>query len=59
MSTRTTVWLQACTIQAMSEAGKYAATALAAFLFASPEFQPDFVEAKQELREALKLPALP
>jgi acid phosphatase (class A) len=41
------------------EAGKYAGTALAAFLFASPEFQPDYAEAKKELREALKLPALP
>ena len=37
------------------EAGKLAGTALAAFLFASPAFQKDFVEAKQELRAALKL----
>jgi acid phosphatase (class A) len=38
------------------EAGKHAGTALAAFLFASPAFQPDYAEAKQELRAALKLP---
>jgi acid phosphatase (class A) len=38
------------------EAGKHAGTALAAFLFASPAFQPDYAAAKQELRAALKLP---
>lgn len=38
------------------EAGKHAGTALAAFLFASPSFQPDYAEARQELRNALKLP---
>ncbi len=38
------------------EAGKHAGTALAAFLFASPAFQPDYAEARQELRAALKLP---
>jgi acid phosphatase (class A) len=37
------------------EAGKLAGTALAAFLFASPAFQADYVEAKKELRAALKL----
>jgi acid phosphatase (class A) len=41
------------------EGGKLAGTALAAFLFASARFQPDFAEAKKELREALKLPPLP
>jgi len=41
------------------EAGKHAGTALAAFLFASPAFQPDYVEARKELRAALNLPALP
>jgi acid phosphatase (class A) len=41
------------------ESGKLAATALAAFLYASPAFQADFAEAKKELREALKLPAQP
>jgi acid phosphatase (class A) len=38
------------------ESGKLAATALVAFLFASPDFQTDFAEARQELRSALKLP---
>ena len=38
------------------EAGKHAGTALAAFLLASPAFQPDFIEARTELRAALKLP---
>jgi acid phosphatase (class A) len=38
------------------EAGKHAGTALAAFLFNSPAFQPDYAEAKRELRAALKLP---
>ncbi|MEJ0034624.1 MAG: phosphatase PAP2 family protein [Gammaproteobacteria bacterium] len=38
------------------EAGKHAGTALAAFLFASPAFQPDYAEARRELRAALKLP---
>jgi acid phosphatase (class A) len=41
------------------EGGKHAGTALAAFLFASPAFQPDYAEAKKELRAALKLPAQP
>jgi acid phosphatase (class A) len=40
------------------EAGKHAGTALAAFLFASPAFQPDYAQARQELRTALKLPLL-
>ena len=40
------------------DAGKLAGTALAAFLFASPEFQADYAEAKRELREVLKLPPL-
>ncbi len=38
------------------EAGEHAGTALAAFLLASPTFQPDYAEARQELRAALKLP---
>jgi len=38
------------------DAGKLAGTALAAFLFASPAFQADYVDAKKELRAALKLP---
>jgi acid phosphatase (class A) len=37
------------------ESGKLAATALAAFLMAAPQFKVDFAEAKKELREALKL----
>jgi acid phosphatase (class A) len=41
------------------EAGKHAGTALAAFLFASPAFQPDYAAARKELRDALKLPPLP
>ena len=41
------------------DAGKHAGTALAAFLFASPAFQPDYAAAKKELRAALKLPAAP
>jgi acid phosphatase (class A) len=41
------------------EAGKHAGTALAAFLFASPAFQPDYAAARQELRAALKLPLEP
>jgi acid phosphatase (class A) len=41
------------------EAGKHAGTALAAFLLASPAFQPDYAEATRELRAALKLPPLP
>jgi acid phosphatase (class A) len=41
------------------EAGKHAGTALAAFLFNSPAFQPDYAEAKRELRAALKLPLQP
>ena len=41
------------------EAGKHAGTALAAFLLASPAFQRDYTEAKQELRVALSLPAQP
>jgi acid phosphatase (class A) len=41
------------------EAGKHAGTALAAFLFASPAFQPDYAEARRELRAALKLPLEP
>jgi len=41
------------------EAGKLAATALVAFLLASPSFQQDYAEAKKELREALQLPAIP
>jgi acid phosphatase (class A) len=40
------------------ESGKLAATALTAFLLASPSFQKDLAEAKQELREALKLPTI-
>ena len=41
------------------EAGKHAGTALAAFLFASPSFQPDYAEARRELRAALQLPLEP
>jgi acid phosphatase (class A) len=41
------------------DAGKYAGTALAAFLLASPPFQPDYAAAKQELRAALGLPTQP
>lgn len=41
------------------EAGKHAGTALAAFLFASPSFQPDYAAARRELRAALKLPTAP
>lgn len=41
------------------EGGKLAGTALAAFFFASSEFESDFAEAKKELRDALELPALP
>jgi acid phosphatase (class A) len=41
------------------EAGKLAGTALAAFLLAAPAFQPDYAQAKQELRAALKLPPQP
>lgn len=41
------------------DAGKHAGTALAAFLFASPDFQADYAEATRELRTALKLPPLP
>jgi acid phosphatase (class A) len=37
------------------DAGKHAGTALAAFLLASPAFQPDYAAAKQELRKALGL----
>jgi len=39
------------------EAGKHAGTALAAFLFASSAFGPDYAAARQVLRAALKLPA--
>lgn|GEM_PF-219629 len=39
------------------ESGKLAGTALAAFLFASPGFQADHAAAKEELRQALGLPA--
>jgi acid phosphatase (class A) len=38
------------------EAGKHAGTALAALLLASSAFQPDYAQARQELRAALKLP---
>ena len=41
------------------EAGKFAGTALAAFLFAAPAFQSDYIEAKKELRAALMLPPQP
>ncbi len=41
------------------EAGKHAGTALAAFLLASPAFQPDYAEARRELRAAMKLPEWP
>jgi acid phosphatase (class A) len=41
------------------DAGKHAGTALAAFLLASPPFQPDYLAAKQELRAALGLPTQP
>lgn len=40
------------------ESGKLAATALTAFLMASPSFQKDFAEARKELREVLKLPTI-
>jgi acid phosphatase (class A) len=40
------------------EAGKHAGTALAAFLLASPAFQPDYAEARRELRGAMSLPEL-
>lgn len=38
------------------EAGKHAGTALAAFLLVSPAFQPDYAEARRELRAAMRLP---
>jgi acid phosphatase (class A) len=41
------------------EAGKHAGTALAAFLLVSPAFQPDYLEARRELRAAMRLPPLP
>lgn len=41
------------------EGGKLAGTALAAFLFASPQFLSDYAAARDELRRALSLPAQP
>ncbi len=41
------------------DAGKHAGTALAALLLASQAFQPDYANAKQELRAALNLPPRP